>query len=443
MAAGGMLVRTVAVIMAGGRGERFWPRSKASMPKQFLNLWSEGTLLQQAFSRAIRVTGTAGCVYVITGQDYGELVLSQLPELCPKNLIIEPAGRDTAPAVGYAAVYIGRRVPDAVMMVMPSDHVVLDEKRFAETLRYAAGVAQHGDYLVTVGIRPTRPEEGYGYIECGEEAASGEAVATAEVATAGGIPRFRACRVARFTEKPDVDHALQFLRGGRHLWNAGIFVWRIPVIREALRRHAPALDEGLRDIEALLEQLESAYPGGIHVAAARASEVHASDTPAVEEPVRRASIGHCKLEAKLRDRFLTLERKSIDYAVLEKADNILVVPADFGWDDVGTWAALERVFDKDENGNVIKGEAITVEASGNIIENSKGDKLFVAFGVRDLVIVNSDDVVLVTEKRRSGNLKKVTEMLRARKAPQNGERKAREPKERGWKAPRERTGDGG
>lgn len=360
-------METFVVIMAGGRGERFWPKSTKEMPKQFLSLWGTDTLLQQAFARALKVTGDAAGVYVITGPDYEGLVRAQLAELPPENLIIEPAGRDTAPAVGYAAVYLGGRRKDAVMVVLPSDHVVLDDERFAETLRYAAGVAASGDWLVTIGIRPTRPEEGYGYIECGEPLDGGGAFA--------GGPGAAAYRVRRFTEKPRVEEALAFLKTGRYLWNAGIFVWTISAFRHALARHAPLLHGGLRQIERSLEEGPDA----------------------------------------IREKFLTLERRSIDYALMEKADNIVVVPGDFGWDDVGTWAALERIYDKDENGNVIKGEAVAIEAGGNIIDNSLGDKLFVAFGVRDLVIVNSEDVVLVADKKRSGSLKRVTEVLRGRK----------------------------
>mgnify|MGYP005840158165 FL=1 len=365
-------METFVVIMAGGKGERFWPKSTKDMPKQFLSLWGTGTLLQQAFARALKVAGDAAGVYVITGPDYAGLVRAQLPGLPPENLIIEPASLDTAPAVGYAAVYLGRRRKDAVMAVMPSDHVVLDDERFAETLRYAAGVAEGGEYLVTIGIRPTRPEEGYGYIECGEPLA---VEGLSRTGVHKGDRKAVSCRVRRFTEKPRLEEALAFLKTGRYLWNAGIFVWTISAFKRALAAHAPILYEGLREIERSLEEGPDA----------------------------------------VREKFLTLERRSIDYALMEKAENIVVVPGDFGWDDVGTWAALERIYDKDENGNVIKGEAVAIEAGGNIIENSMGDKLFVAFGVRDLVIVNSEDVVLVADKRRSGNLKKVTETLRGRR----------------------------
>ncbi|HHY38779.1 MAG TPA: mannose-1-phosphate guanylyltransferase, partial [Clostridia bacterium] len=250
-------------------------------------------------------------------------------------------------------------------------HVVLDEERFAETLQHAVQVASGGDYLVTIGIRPTRPEEGYGYIEC-EDPFAERGVRGRE--GIGGSKKQGALvyRVKSFTEKPGVDDALRFLKDGKHLWNAGIFVWRLSAIRQAFREYAPVLYEGLSEIEGLLQR------------------------------------GY---DAEVREKFLALERRSIDYALLERANNILVVPGDFGWDDVGTWAALERIYDRDENGNVIKGEAIAIEASGNIIDNTIGDKLLVTFGVKDLVVVNSEDFILVTDKRRSGNLKNVTEML--------------------------------
>lgn len=362
----------VAVIMAGGKGQRFWPKSTNATPKQFLSLWGTGSLLQQTFSRAQGVAKDLNGIYVITGPDYGELVHAQLPELPPENIIIEPAGCDTGPAIGYAAIYLGQRVGNAVMVVMPSDHVILDNEKFATTMQYAAMVAQQGDYLVTIGIRPTRPEEGYGYIECGEPLNTEDLLGS----EAQQGDRHGVCyRVKRFTEKPRFEEALEFLKTDRHLWNAGIFVWTISTFRRAIGAHASLLNEGLCQLERLLELKSDA----------------------------------------VKEKFLALERRSIDYALLEKAENIVVVPGDFGWDDVGTWAALERIYNKDENGNVIKGEAIAIEAGGNIIENSTGDKLLVAFGVKDLVIVNSENALLVADKRRSANLKKVAELLREQK----------------------------
>jgi mannose-1-phosphate guanylyltransferase len=350
----------VIVIMAGGRGERFWPKSTASTPKQFLSLIGEETLLQQTFNRAVLATHAPENVYVITGTAYRELVLSQLPELPIENLIIEPEGRDTAPAIGYAAVTIRAQRHDAIMVVLPSDHVILDEDKFLNTLEYSVELASRGDYLITLGIKPTRPEVGYGYIEFSQPLNEDS----------------KAYRVKSFKEKPDADTALKFLKDGRYLWNAGIFVWKISSILQAFQRYAPGMYHSLCTIENHLKYEKSDEVSSV---------------------------------------FMTLERKSIDYSILEKADNILVVTGDFGWDDMGTWVALERICAKDDHGNIIKGETITIDATGNIIDNSIGDKLFVAFGVTDLVMVNSDDVILVAEKKASADLKRVVEEVRRRK----------------------------
>ena len=261
--------------------------------------------MQQSFRRALKATGKANNVYVITGPDYIELVASQLPELPPENLIVEPTSRDTAPAIGYATIHLKQRLQDAVMIVIPSDHVVLDEERFAETLLRAAEVASEGEYLVTIGIKPTRPEESYGYIECAEPLAEynesliieGNNETNREID--GHKKEVRVYRVRKFIEKPPVEVALKFLKGGRHLWNAGIFVWKLSTIRRAFSEYAPAVYEGLREIESMLQR--------------------------DEETGRREDF-----LAEIQKRFLALERKSIDYALLEKADNILVVPGDFG-----------------------------------------------------------------------------------------------------------------
>ena len=435
-------MRIVAVIMAGGKGERFWPKSTASRPKQFLALWGEGTLLQQAFHRCDRLAGGPDAVFVVTGPDYVDLVREQLPDLPPDNLIVEPGARDTAPAIGYATLHVERRMPDAVMVVVPSDHVILDEDKFVSTLRRAAYVAACGDYLVTIGITPTRPEEGYGYIECGDECRAVPGNPEGDPTQTRTPPGFgdqcfneheaalgvagRVFRVKRFTEKPDVGTALEFIRSGKHLWNAGMFAWRIPSIRAALERHAPSVATGLHTIEGLLGAKDSgpADPG------VWASNPHSSagepdsDVRTTESGgTRSLSIGDSDAgpegqhpfrdtNAFVRDAFLGLEKRSIDYAVLEKADNVLVVLADFGWDDVGTWAALERIRDRDEKGNVVQGRAVLVDSRGNIVENSSGDKMLVAFGVDNLVIVNTEDVVLVADKRKSGSLRKATETLR-------------------------------
>ena len=344
------------LLMAGGRGERFWPKSRASMPKQFLNLYGKDSLLQQAFSRALEITGETSDIYVITGKEYQALTSSQLPQLPKENIIVEPAGRNTAPAIGYASIVIEQRIKqDAAMIVMPSDHVVLNNTVFCQTINKAAEAADYFNSLVTIGMKPTRPEEGYGYIECGQPL----------------LPEVY--QVKRFVEKPPLQTALAFLKDGNYLWNAGIFVWKLSAFKNILAAYAPSLADKLSKIRQFLLE------------------------------------GNCE---KAEEQFLDLEARSIDYALLERAREILVVPGEFGWDDVGTWAALERIFTKDENENIIQGEAEVLDSQGNIIENTLADKLIVAYRIDDMLIVNDKDVVLVTKKEASTDLKNVLAKLK-------------------------------
>lgn len=350
-------MKKVVLLMAGGRGERFWPKSRASMPKQFLSLYGKDSLLQQSFARALVVTGNPHEIFVVTGQEYKDLTISQLPQLPEDNIIIEPAGRNTAPAIGYASLLIRQKIgQDAAIAIMPSDHVVLNQELFCQTINQALAVAIDSANLVTIGIKPTRPEEGYGYIECGQPFLE------------------NMFQVKRFVEKPPLQTALAFLKSGNYLWNAGIFIWRLSAFQKALETYAPALFEGLERIKEYLL---------------------AKDT------------------AQVKEQFLSLEAQSIDYALLERAENIVVVPGEFGWDDVGTWAALERVFAKDENENIIKGEALVFESQGNIIDNTLADKVIVAYGVENMIIVNAKDVMLITKKEHSADLKKVLAKLKA------------------------------
>lgn len=348
---------TAVVIMAGGRGERFWPKSRGHRPKQFLQLFGEGTLLQQAYRRALRLAPPER-VYVVTRADYRRLVAEQLPGLAPERLIEEPEGRDTAPCVGLAAVVLERRHPGGVMVVLPSDHAILDEEKFAAVLSTAARVAADRPVLVTVGIQPTRPETGYGYIQCGEVL----------------DPETGLRAVRRFTEKPDADTALRFLMSGEHLWNSGMFAWRIPVIRDAIARHLPELHAGLEAIAA------------------------AVGTPAEREV--------------LAAEFPRLPRVSIDYGVMEKAENVVVLRGDFGWDDLGTWAAMPRVGQADDQGNVVGGRAVLIDSRDCVVDG--GRRLVVGFGIERLVIVDTDDVVFVSAADRAEELKRVVAELRRR-----------------------------
>lgn len=350
---------TVAVIMAGGRGERFWPHSREDRPKQFLAFRGERTLLQQT------VTRLGGCIpmedtWVVTREDYAPLVQDQLPFLDSARLLLEPEGRDTAPCIALAAFYIAKTDPNAVMVVLPADHLVLQEDRFREVLRSAVELAQSGEYLVTIGIQPTRPETGYGYIRLGQAHEWSGSHA--------------AYRVAAFTEKPIRETAMAYLQDGGYLWNSGIFVWRVDTIRKAIQANIPGLWEGL-------------------------------------EPLRSA-IGSKHERDELRRIYPTLPKISIDYGVMERAVNTLVLPADFGWDDLGTWASLERVFPADEDGNVIAGRVLAVDTRDSVIQ-AQPDRLVVTYGLSDVVVVDTQDAVLVANKRRVSDLKAVVGRLEA------------------------------
>lgn len=374
-----------AVILAGGKGERFWPRSRGQRPKQFLRICGEGTLLQQAYRRACRLVGAAS-VWVVTGVEFRSLVAEQLPDLPAGRILLEPLGRDTAPAIGYAALLLERADPGSTMAVMPADHAVFQEDLFCDTLREAVRAADDGRYLVTVGIRPTRPETGYGYIEVGDPCAADGPV--------------RAVR--RFTEKPDMETALRFLSSGEYLWNSGIFVWRAAAVLEAMTRHAPELRAGLAAVAGLLDEAgagtQCATAGG--APAGEAARPAAGDAP---EP------GDSRWR-RLAEVFGRLPSISIDYAVLEKADNVAVVPGLFGWDDLGSWSAMSRIGQADEAGNVVSGRALLVESRDCIVDG--GDRLVVTFGVERLVIVDGGDVVFVGDVNRMDRLKQVLAEMR-------------------------------
>lgn len=367
--------RTKAVILAGGGGERFWPRSRPWLPKQFLDLDGGGSLLQRTYSRVRRLLPLAS-IYVATRAEHRDLVLQHLPDLPLDNLILEPAGRDTAPSLGLAALVLAQRDPDAIMVALPSDHLVADEDAFAAALRAAAEAAEQVGGLITLGIQPTRPETGYGYIQVGPV-----------VASAGGLAVHR---VARFVEKPDRATAEQYVESGQYLWNCGVFAWRVGTLLAEIHRHLPQLG-------AVLAELASASPGAFAQALAQV--------------------------------FPQAPKISIDYGVLEKSDRVYVVPAYFGWDDVGTWSAVARLRPRDPQGNAVRGPAILYDAHGVVVEGVP-HRLVAAVGVRDLVIVDSDDAVLVCHKDRAQDVRHVA--VQARQHP--GGRPAFPPEPAGGRA---------
>lgn len=339
-----------AVILCGGRGERFWPRSRRFLPKQFLTLFGDRSLLQDTSARIAPLCPTSHQLFVASS-GMAKTIRRQVrvPE---SAILVEPAGRNTAPAIGLAAAHLAALEPDATMVVLPADHHISRLSRFHAAVRLAARAARDGA-LVTFGIPPTRPDTGYGYIRVGERLA-GRAALTVH-------------RVAEFCEKPDFATAERYLKTGEFLWNSGMFVWRADAILDALRRFLPALAADLR-----------AY------------------TKAVGTPKQAAALGRVYRRA---------EPVSIDYAVMEKAKNVVALRAGFGWDDVGSWLALERHLKADRDGNSVAG-LVAARAAGNCIVDSDCG-LVALLGVRDLVVVRSGDAVLVAARDKLPELKRL------------------------------------
>jgi mannose-1-phosphate guanylyltransferase len=345
----------VALIMAGGVGQRFWPLSTADRPKQFLDLERTGrSLLQATFDRVMAATGTAASVFVITGAQYAKLVREQLPELPTDNILLEPIGRDTAPAITLAMLEIKRRCDNPVVGVFPSDHRVGDVAAFLATTHLAIEQARNTKGLITLGIEPSYPATGYGYIERGEAAGR---------SYLDGHHQDSIFRVAKFVEKPPLEQAQGYLNSGRFSWNGGIFFWQVEVMLRELKVYATSL----------FDSLAAAHQAGT------VSEV-----------------------------FPTLPKISIDYAVLEKTKNAFVIPAAFDWDDLGDWQALERLLQKDcADINTVIGQHIGLEASGNIIYNEDADDMIVTLGIEDLVIVKRHNALLLMRKDKIQDIKRL------------------------------------
>jgi mannose-1-phosphate guanylyltransferase len=341
------------VVMAGGSGTRFWPLSRARRPKQFLPLASAKPLLVETL---VRLKGLARLAqtYVVCGPTHAALVRRMVRGLPSKNILVEPVARNTAPAIALATWVIGAADPDGVLAILPSDHHVADPAGFRSVVERAAKLARSGA-LVTVGIHPTRPETGYGYIRLGAPLGPS------------------AYRVQAFVEKPDPVTASEYVSSKEYLWNGGIFVFTARAMKEAFTRHLPEVAE------------------------------------AMERLVPR--IGKRSFQGALKRAFPRLPSVSVDYAVMEKARNIVVVPGDFGWSDVGSFAALSEVRPTDESGNVAVGKATVVLDSAGCVVLGSGRTL-VVLGMRDTVVVDAGDALLVLPRERSQDVRQVVEVLR-------------------------------
>lgn len=367
-----------AVILAGGRGERFWPLSTRHRPKQLLALVGRRALLADAVWR-IRAIIPEKRILVITSVDLQDAVCRLLPGLPKANVIGEPCGRDTAAAIALAAALIKARNPKAVFCVLTADHVVGDAAVFRRTLKDVFARAAGADVLMTIGLKPAFPSTGFGYIEVGAPDRN------ASCSDAGGrlagpdrrrhLARTVFYRVRRFVEKPNARIAARYVKTGRFYWNSGMFVWSLSAWERALRRHCPRLAHVLDTLTPL------------------------AGRPGFQSALKRAYAG--------------LDKISVDYAVMEHADNIVMAEGVFPWDDVGSWSALEQHFPKDRHGNVIVGKGELMESSGNIVVADNG--LVALIGVDNLVVVKAGAVTLVCRKDRSQEVKRMVEKLRRRR----------------------------
>lgn len=348
-----------ALIMAGGSGTRLWPRSRKKKPKQLLDIVSSRTMIQETVDRLDDLVDHDRII-VVVGESYAREIDKQLALVPTENILTEPEGKNTAPCIGLAAVHIRAREKNALMLVLPSDHLIKNATRFRKTLKAAAAVAQKAKTLVTIGIEPTFPETGYGYIRIGKkiETVRGEDVH----------------KVVAFTEKPTQAVAKKFLKSGDYMWNSGMFVWPAETILDQIKKHLPDLHKGLMKIG--------------------------------------ASLGKDGEKKVLDKVYRSLEAESIDFGVMEKAEDVMLLKGNFGWNDIGSWAAMEQLWPKDKNGNFLDAEVISIESSGNIIHSTK--KLVAVIGLTDIVIIETEDALLVCAKDRAPDVRRAVEELKER-----------------------------
>ena len=354
------------VILAGGSGTRFWPRSRRARAKQVLALQGESSMIQQTVDRLAPLAADESC-WVITNHWLRDVIVDQLPGVLPEHVLAEPAARNTAPACGLAAFLLEKTEPDTVIGIFPSDHIVGDNERFVEVLAAGIRVAARGENVVVLGIPPTRPETGYGYIEQGAELEAVDGIAVR--------------RVKRFREKPDKHTAERFLAAGNFAWNGGIFLWTARTLANAIREHVP-------EMAPLLETIAEAH-------------------------------GTADFERVFAEVYPECENISVDYAVLERRSvkgearsGIYCLPADFAWNDLGSWASLHEQLGEDERSNVVDGEKselVAIQSSGNYV-HAPG-KMVALLGVHGLVVVETADAILITTLERSQDVSKIVHTL--------------------------------
>lgn len=343
------------VIMAGGKGTRFWPRSRAAIPKQLLDIISDRTMIQETFQRVLPLV-TPENILVVTNTDHADHIAEQLPAIPKANIIAEPFGRNTAACICLAATRILSQGNDDAMLVLPADHYILDEQKFRACLQHAGEAALASDALITIGIVPRSPETGYGYIQYGNENLSGY------------IDVFK---TERFHEKPDLKTAEGFVKQKNFLWNSGMFIWKASVIMHEFQKFMP--------------------------------ELHNSMVP----------LKNCWQLPDIKERIINVYEKlpslSIDYGVMEKAQNVYVIKGDFGWNDIGTWSAIYETGQKDRQGNITRGEVLAIETHNSFVFSQ--DKLVALVGLQDIIVVESGDAILVCSRDKAQDVKKIVDEL--------------------------------
>jgi len=356
-----------ALFNAGGGGTRLWPRSRNKTPKQFLKLFGKKTLTQLTVERYSKVLPWERMIIVTTSNYYKKELLKELPKLPSENIVVEPARKNTGPAHGLGALYVYKRDKDAVIMTSPVDHLVSPDDKYLKTIKIAAEMASKGDNLVTVGITPTYPHTGYGYIQRGEK-----------VTQINGREIFK---VAKFTEKPKLDTAKKFFKGGKHFWNTSQFVWRADSILNSLKKHSP-------DVYRLLEKIDKV-------------------------------IGTKDEQKVLKAAYEEMPEVAIDYAVAEKAKNFYLVVAEYNWTDIGDWKEVWENIDKDKSGNVLidgdepGGRVISLDTTNSIIHSD--GRLLVVIGVDNLAIVDTKNAILICSKNQAQKVKKIVNQLKKEK----------------------------
>jgi len=348
------------LIMAGGSGTRFWPRSKAKKPKQYLNIFGEASLLQDTINRFLTFSEREN-IYIVSSATQADVLEAQTPNLPQENLIYEPVGKNTLPCIGLAAMYAERENPDGIMVVSPSDHLITNNELFKDTVLAAAKLADDRDGIVTIGITPTYPATGYGYVKTQEDITGGEKIAQ--------------FKVERFVEKPDELTAAEYLKQGGFYWNSGLFVFKVSVFLAAVEKFAPALYADLRKIQ--------------------------------------ADLGTPKFDQTLDTIYRAVESISVDYGIMEHAQNIYLVEGNFDWNDLGSWESVYLTDKKDDNGNAVSGDVLLQDTKNSYVYSDKN--MVAVVGLDDVIVVQDGNTTLVCKRDKAEDVKKIVEQLKAAK----------------------------